>query len=203
MPAAADERPYHHGNLRSALLDAAERGLRERGVDQLTLRDLVREVGVSHTAPRRHFPDRQALLDALAERGFAQLDSALRTALSLAGAEFPARVRATVTAYTRFAAENAALLDLMYTSTRRPGADGIAKAAEAPFELMNQLIAQGQSQGELEQGPPEAIGFVLFATMHGIASLINSGLVGPELLDGLAESAVEQFLRGNHPRERA
>ena len=63
------ERPYHHGNLRSALLAAAERTVRERGVQELSLRELAREVGVSHGAPRRHFPDRQALLDALAESG--------------------------------------------------------------------------------------------------------------------------------------
>jgi AcrR family transcriptional regulator len=46
VPDATDERPYHHGHLRAALLDAAERGLRERGADQLALRDLAREIGV-------------------------------------------------------------------------------------------------------------------------------------------------------------
>ena len=68
-----DARPYHHGNLRTALLEAAERTLRERGVQALSLRELAREVGVSHGAPRRHFPDRQALLDALARAGFERL----------------------------------------------------------------------------------------------------------------------------------
>ena len=64
--ASVNERPYHHGNLRQALLAQAERTVRERGVQELSLRELAREVGVSHAAPRRHFPDRQALLDALA-----------------------------------------------------------------------------------------------------------------------------------------
>ncbi|MEU4746905.1 helix-turn-helix domain-containing protein, partial [Actinosynnema sp. NPDC023658] len=99
MPEATDERPYHHGNLRTALLDAAERGLRERGADTLALRDLAREIGVSHAAPRRHFPSRQALLDALAVAGFERLDAELRAALTSAD-DFPARVRATMTAYT-------------------------------------------------------------------------------------------------------
>ena len=62
-------RPYHHGNLREALLVQAMTTLREGGVEALSLRELARAVGVSHAAPRRHFPDRQALLDALAERG--------------------------------------------------------------------------------------------------------------------------------------
>jgi hypothetical protein len=52
-------RPYHHGNLRTALLAEAERTIRERGVHDVSLRQLAREVGVSHGAPRRHFPDRQ------------------------------------------------------------------------------------------------------------------------------------------------
>ncbi|MEU3147219.1 MULTISPECIES: TetR/AcrR family transcriptional regulator [unclassified Streptomyces] len=196
---AAEERPYHHGNLRAALLDAAARGLRERGADQLSLRDLAREVGVSHAAPRRHFPDRQALLDALAEDGFARLDAALRTAPAGPDEDFPSRVRAAMTAYTRFATENAALLELMYTSKHRPGAERIVKAAEAPFGLMNDLITQGQEQGALQAGEPERIGIVLFATLQGIASIINGNIVRPELLDGLVGTAVEQFLRGARP----
>ncbi|MFI6296949.1 TetR/AcrR family transcriptional regulator [Nonomuraea sp. NPDC050790] len=194
-----EERPYHHGNLRAALLDAAERGLRERGADQLALRDLAREIGVSHAAPRRHFPNRQALLDALAVAGFARLDTALRTALEGAGEDFASRVRATMTAYTRFATENAALLELMYTSKHRPDATPIVEAAEAPFRLMNELILQGQAQGMLQAGDPTRIGIVLFATLQGIAALINGNLVAPELLDDLVETAVEQFAHGAAP----
>jgi AcrR family transcriptional regulator len=70
--------PYHHGNLRAALLDAAECSVEEQGAEQLSLRELARAVGVSHAAPRSHFPDRQALLDALAERGFDRLAAAMR-----------------------------------------------------------------------------------------------------------------------------
>ena len=190
---------YHHGHLRAALLAAADRGLRERGADQLSLRDLAREIGVSHGAPRRHFASRQALLDALAEAGFARLEESLRTALTAAGAEFPARVRATMTAYTRFATENAALLELMYTSKHRPDVPRIVKAAEAPFQLMNGLIREGQEQGALQAGDPERIGIILFATLQGIASVVNGGIVAPELLDDLVETAVEQFLRGARP----
>src|SRR5450755_2150985 len=96
------QRPYHHGNLRTALLQQAERTLRERGVQELSLRELAREVGVSHGAPRRHFPDRQALLDALAEAGFARLGTELRQAVDGAGEDFQARLQATATAYVRF-----------------------------------------------------------------------------------------------------
>ena len=78
-------RPYHHGNLRAALLACAERTLREGGAGELSLRELARQVGVSHAAPRRHFADKQALLDALAEDGFERLGRELREAMDAAG----------------------------------------------------------------------------------------------------------------------
>src|ERR1700761_521374 len=117
------ERPYHHGNLRSALLDAAERTVRERGVGELSLRELARDVGVSHGAPRRHFPDRQALLDALAESGFERLGRELRAALDGAGDKFEERLHATGAAYIRFATEDPALLELMFAGKHRDEAD--------------------------------------------------------------------------------
>src|ERR1700726_1051447 len=99
LPNAMTERPYHHGNLRAALLAQAERTVRERGVQDLSLRELAREVGVSHAAPRRHSPDRQAWLDALAEAGFERLGADLRRAVNGAGEDFQARLSATATAY--------------------------------------------------------------------------------------------------------
>ncbi|MGW6131975.1 TetR/AcrR family transcriptional regulator [Cellulomonas sp. NPDC055163] len=203
MPETTDERRYHHGNLRAALLDAAEQRLRETSPDQVTLRDLAREIGVSHAAPRRHFANRQALLDALAEAGFARLDTALRGALADAGADFPGRLRAAMTAYVRFATENAALLELMYTSKHRAGAERILEAASAPFTLMHGLVVEGQELGALPAGDPERTGLVVFATLQGIASMINGSLVRPELLDGLVETAVEQLLGGARPSPAA
>ena len=190
--------PYHHGQLRSALLDAAEKSLREQGVEQLSLRELARELGVSHAAPRRHFPDRQALLDALAEAGFERLHAELRAAA--ATPDYVPRVEAVVAAYIRFATEDAALLELMFTGKHRPGAERVAAAAEPAFALMHDLIVQGQAEGRLAAGDPQRIGVVMFATMQGIAALLNGGLVEPELLDGLVETAVDQFLRGAGPR---
>ena len=77
---AVTSRPYHHGNLRAALLEQAERTLADGG--DLSLRALARQVGVSHAAPRRHFAGKQALLDALAEDGFERLGAELRAALA-------------------------------------------------------------------------------------------------------------------------
>jgi AcrR family transcriptional regulator len=192
--------PYHHGNLRATLLAAAERTLREHGAEQLSLRELAREAGVSNAAPRRHFPDRQALLDALAEAGFARLDAELRAALAAIGEEFGPRLHAMAAAYLRFATQDAALLELMFTGKHREGADQLVAAAAAPFGLMNDLIMQGQAQGVLESSDPQSAGIVLFATLQGIATLINGDLVAPELLDGIEQTAVDQFMRGSRRR---
>src|SRR3954451_23122276 len=107
-------RPYHHGNLRAELLERAVEVVSERGVDALSLRELARDVGVSHAAPRRHFADRQALLDAVAQSGFDRLGAELRAAADGAGEDFTARLQATALAYVRFATEDAALLELMF-----------------------------------------------------------------------------------------
>ncbi|MFY1652591.1 TetR/AcrR family transcriptional regulator [Solwaraspora sp. WMMB762] len=190
---------YHHGNLRTTLLAAAERSLRQHGAGQLSLRELAREAGVSHAAPRRHFADRQALLDALAEAGFVRLGAELRAAIDAAGEQFRPRLRAMAAAHLRFATEDAALLELMFAAKHRPGADLPGEVAAAPIGLMQSLIEEGQAQGHLAPGDPERVGVVLFATLQGIAALINGNLIPAELLDGILETAVDQFIRGARP----
>ena len=191
------ERPYHHGNLRTALLEQAERTIRERGVQELSLRELARELGVSHGAPRRHFSDRQALLDALAQTGFARLGVELRSAADGAGADFQARLRAVAAAYVRFATDDTELLELMFAGKHREPSGALQEAAERAFSVLLELIDQGQANGALERGEPERVGLVLFATVQGIAALVTGGMVVPEQVDGLLADAVAYFLRGS------
>ncbi len=191
------ERPYHHGNLRTALLVEAERTVRERGVQDLSLRELARAVGVSHGAPRRHFPDRQALLDALAEAGFARLGAELRNAVDGAGDDFQARLRATAAAYIRFATRDAALLELMFAGKHGEQSRALKEAADRAFSVMLELIEQGQADGALEPGEPKRVGLVLFATIQGIAALVAGGMVDVDQLDELVADAIGHFLRGS------
>lgn len=192
-----NERPYHHGNLRTALIEQAEATVRERGVEQLSLRELARQVGVSHGAPRRHFADRQALLDALAEDGFERLGAQLRRAVDAAGGAFEARLRALAGAYVRFATRDAAMLELMFAGKNREPSGALHEVSERAFSVMLEVIGQGQEQGALEQGDPERVGLVLFATMQGIAALITGGMVDAAGLDGLVADAITNFLRGS------
>jgi AcrR family transcriptional regulator len=201
MPDTTEQRPYHHGNLRTEFLDAAERSLRAHGVEQLSLRDLARDIGVSHAAPRRHFADRRALLDALAESGFVRLGATLRAAVDEIDDEddLPARLHAFAWADARFATENAALTGLMNSSKHRPGATAVAEAAAAAFRQISDLIEEGQTRGELEGCDPEDVGLIIYATVLGITSMVNSGMIEPERLEGLVNTAVSQFLRGARP----
>jgi len=191
------DRPYHHGNLRAALLEQAERTVREQGADRLSLRELARQVGVSHGAPRRHFPDRQALFDALAESGFDRLGDELRRAVDAAGEGFEPRLRASAAAYVRFATRDPALLELMFAGKHREHADALDAAAERAFAVLLDVILQGQAEGVLERGDPERVGLVLFATMQGIAALVTGGMVDEGQLDGLVDDAITHFVRGS------
>jgi AcrR family transcriptional regulator len=191
------ERPYHHGNLRAALLAQAERTVRARGVQELSLRELARVLGVSHGAPRRHFSDRQALLDALAQAGFARLGDELRSAVDSAGDDFQARLQATAGAYVRFATRDAALLELMFAGKHGEQSGALNEAAERAFSVLLELIEQGQAEGALDRGEPERVGLVLFATIQGIAALVTGGMVDAEQLDELVADAIAHFLRGS------
>jgi AcrR family transcriptional regulator len=190
------DRPYHHGNLRAALLAQAEQTLRQHGLDGLSLRELARQIGVSHGAPRRHFADRQALLDALAESGFARLGAQLRAAAESAGDDYEARLRATGLAYVRFAIGDAALLELMFAGKEREQAGALREAADRAFSVILELIEEGQANGALEPGEPERIGLLLFATMQGVAALVTVGIVAPAQVDSLVADAIGRFLHG-------
>src|ERR671918_777489 len=94
-------RPYHHGNLRRALLDEALATIRAEGVDGLTLREIGSRVGVSRTALYRHFADKRALLAAVATEGFRTLRQQLAAAWEEGGRQRRA-LDAMGIAYVRF-----------------------------------------------------------------------------------------------------
>jgi AcrR family transcriptional regulator len=189
------DRPYHHGRLRAALLAEAERTLREQGIEALSLRDLARQAGVSHAAPRRHFADRQALLAALAEAGFTRLGDEVCAAIDDAGKDYEARLRAAVTAYVRFATRDAALVDLMFTAKSAGQSAALPAASARLFTAVDDLIGQGQQAGTLPPGDPERLRLLLAAILQGIAALVTSGRAPAGQTDALITDAVALFTR--------
>jgi AcrR family transcriptional regulator len=192
-------RPYHHGNLREELLERAEEIVRTRGVADLSLRELAREVGVSHGAPRRHFPDRQALLDALALRGFERLEREI-VAAAKGRASHTTRMARTAVAYVRFATRDSALLELMFAGKHRDPDGPVHEAADRAFTAMSDLIAEGQASGQLVGADPEKPGVLVWATLQGLASLANGAIVDEAALDGIVTDAMHGLMLGLRPR---
>ncbi len=195
-----ESRPYHHGDLRAALLAAAERTLREKGTAALSLRELAREIGVSHAAPGRHFKDKQALLNALALAGYERLSQSLDTADDPALPLEP-RLTALARAYLGFAIDNAALLELMYARKHEPDvSEQMAAAVEQTVGSLERVLADAQQRGEIIDGDPAELNLVTGATLHGVAGFISTGWLTPEAALAGVEGLVHHLLHGLKPR---
>jgi AcrR family transcriptional regulator len=194
-------RPYHHGDLRAALLESAERTLREKGAGALSLREMARDIGVSHAAPGRHFKDKQALVDALALNGYERLNEALSSAADRPDQSFEERMTALARAYLGFAVENPELLELMFARKHDPDSSAqLAAAVDHSLHLFTRVIADAQERGEIVQGDPERITTAAAASLHGLAALIaGCALDAQETLAGLDEH-VRLLLNGLRPR---
>src|SRR5207237_9381160 len=172
------KRPYHHGNLRQALIDAALELIEERGVSALTLREVARRVGVTHAAPQRHFEDRAALLAAVAEQGFRGLRARVEQVLSAASARDPAaRLNALGVAYVEFAVQNPAHFRVMFSAemvdkSRHPS---LQAASRRIHDFLVQSIEEGQEQGFIVEGDPLELAFAAWSLVHGCAVLLIDG----------------------------
>ncbi|AMM19345.1 TetR family transcriptional regulator [Frondihabitans sp. PAMC 28766] len=185
-------RPFHHGNLRAVLLEQAEILLRAGGADGLSLRELARHAGVSHGAPRSHFIDRQALLDALAVRGFERLTEAVRAALA-SEASIERRFRAVGHAYVDFAVDDAALMELMFAAKVSDPAADVEQAAGRLFATLDAAMADA-SAGAPGADDRDRFKLLFAATMQGTATLIASRRVSRDQGDAIVDDAVDVLL---------
>jgi AcrR family transcriptional regulator len=198
-------RRYHHGNLRQALLESALGLVRAEGVEGLTLRAVAARAGVSQAAPYRHFPDKQALLAAVAEEGFRAMTAAMRRARA-PHAETPlARLRALGLAYVAFASSHPSHFRVMFGRdvADRSAHPSLAAAAAEAFDLLVEAIAECQRAGVVRAGDARRLALGPWAMMHGLASLLVDGQLqalsersGMEL----AEDATQDLFLGLGPR---
>src|SRR5271155_722630 len=172
----AAPRPYHHGDLRTAVLAAAEKILENEGVDALTLRAVARAVGVSHTAPKNHFGDLEGLLSELAAVGYRRYGEALRCAMDAAGTESRVRMRAMGRAYVGFARAHPGLFLLMFRSERldmtRPA---LREAIEDARGALRNAAASIASVKPLPPLQLAARATASWALVHGFAMLLLDG----------------------------
>jgi AcrR family transcriptional regulator len=194
-------RPYHHGNLREALLDEAERTVEAEGAGSLTLRELSRRLGVSHTSPRRHFADKQALLDALAQRGFERFGAMVARAAKDRGQSFDKRLTQLARAHVRFALKHPSLFRLMLEAKNRPDPPaGLLEASERVFSIAAEIFTAGQKRGEVIPGDPARIGLVGYAAMQGLIAVSTNGKFKKIPVDVLVGEVVERLILGLRPR---
>ncbi len=167
------DRSYHHGDLRGAVVAEGLRLLAVGTAERLSLREIARNVGVSATAIYRHFPDKDALLLALAEAGYARLAAAQKAVSQEGGAKgFAACGRA----YVRFAIDNPALFRLIFVSTPI----GMHPAAPAPAGSPARVLEHGIAEIMGAGATPEARFAAMlraWSLVHGLAMLILDGQI--------------------------
>ncbi|USA43149.1 TetR/AcrR family transcriptional regulator [Spongiibacter taiwanensis] len=164
---------YHHGNLRQELMELAEQHLIEGGIGDLSLRALAREIGVSQTAPYRHFKDKNALLAALAIEGFRRF-----FALCEPSEREPRADKSLLMfglAYVHFAKTHTAMFHLMFgpvLTPRNEYPDLFAAGREAIYKV-RAGVERGFKSGELrELDDVASIAHTVWAAVHGVATLM-------------------------------
>jgi len=188
--------PYHHGNLRRALLERAAEVIADEGVEAVSLRGLARDLGVSHTAPSRHFADRRTLLAELAKDGFRRSVEAMDAGAEAAGSDPIARYRALGRSYVRFACENPSYFRaLNHPEVRAHADDELHEAESAWFETMRAGAAAAQRAGWHPEADLDALVAFSVAAATGAAALFGErrhrNLLPIDDLDALADAVLD------------
>ena len=169
-------KPYHHGDLKSAVLAAAEKILEAEGVDALTLRAVARMVGVSHTAPKNHFGDIEGLFSELAAVGYRRFGAALSRAMESGGADPRQRMRAMGLAYVAFARAHPGLFLLMYRGDRLDmNSPSLRDAIEDTRQSLKNATTSVASTVPLPPLQLAARATASWALVHGFAMLLLDG----------------------------
>lgn len=175
-------RTYHHGDLRSALVDAGLRALETTEIGDISLRQIARDVGVSATAVYRHFPDKRALLVALAGAGIDKLGEA--QAKAAGSASDTSAFSATGRAYVRFALAHPALFRLIFTHLPPAGDTVFGESLAARLLHDKAAAATGGDAEETRRLMVQA-----WAVVHGLAMLMLDGQLPPD--DALIDQVID------------
>lgn len=176
---------YHHGNLRQAIVDSAWKTIQTHGIEKLSLRGCAREAGVDPAAIYQHFNSKDAILEEVARIGFAQLADAMEEKEVLAGSDPDAKLTAVGCAYVDFARANPQLFSFMFkvSGAATSGATkGQSTSGRDPYRILNDACTYLAAPNAKDAISPLA----LWSAVHGIADLLNKGLVPEEKVDTTA-----------------
>ena len=169
-PMVLAKKSYHHGELDEALLEAAEVQLEKNGPTGLSLRKLGRQLGVTPGAPYRHFEDKDALLAALATRGFQRLRRTMLDAQEGAtGGE--ERLKRGGVGYLEFASKHPELFRLMFGWMPTRDVPALCEAGDAAFAAYEEILAACEKEGVLSRSVRDA-GLLAWSAVHGAAFLL-------------------------------
>lgn len=185
---------YHHGDLRAALLEAAETVLEQNGIEGFSLRAVAKQAGVSHAAPAHHFGDTAGLLTALAAVGYQRFMAAQEARQAKAEKNPSSQMQALGLGYVDFALQHPALFRLVFSSDRTNYEDEtLAKPANEAFEKL--VDGTRNVAGIDPHTDNEAMIDVLaaWAIVHGLADLLNAGRLGP--LQRMSDAEREEVIK--------
>jgi AcrR family transcriptional regulator len=191
---AASATPYHHGDLRRALIDAALTMLTEEGAWNFTLREVARRAGVSHAAPYNHFADKSVLLAEVSALGF----ETLRLQMATATRKHPGSARQALLgiagAYVRFGVEHPAHYRLMFGPelAAREKHPKLQEAGDATFAVLTGALERGQAAGQIRQAPVREQALAAWSLVHGLTTLLIDQRLG---FLGVSTTAAERYAR--------
>jgi AcrR family transcriptional regulator len=169
---------YHHGNLKETLLDTAEALIAERGPANISLSEMARMAGVSSAAIYRHYADLNALIGAVAGRGFTEFALRLEAAVSVAGGG-PRALDGMGRAYLAFARERPGAYAAMFSSTVAFSSPELAAAGERAFAGLTAGVNEIGAALGLDPAACHRLALKIWSLSHGIATLAGSGRLSP------------------------
>lgn len=193
---------YHHGDLRSALLQAAGESLRDQGVAGLSLREVARRAGVSHGAPAHHFPSKAALLTALAADSYGRMSQTIQAEMAARPpASCPAALAAIGRSYVRFAVAEPERFHLIFQMELLDREDPtLCVAQDQAFEQLRGVVRRCVDEGRLALADLETVVISAWSLVHGLASLHICGRLAGRVetadIEVITDRVTRTFVRG-------